>query len=303
MNHFSKAKVSQELESIARDYVYDRMDPRCKSFVRDQMQSFGPVLNRQFKYSLPDMPIGILNTVMLPARAFSKKAHIRTMSERVIQKRYREDVICPQELEKTIQRWIDERFFVPFINDVAGRVEELRKYGEYDPEVFEAKARKAMEVAVSRGGMAGDLARSLVDLAVGLVLTGSLLSDGTVAVATGGASLANGIYLSQITGFAWLWAQIAGSPVWVGALGGVLGASTLLLVVLPLVGAVMEYGVNRKWDPYLKIRKAYPDMIKAMVGSTMYEPPADKKGLLGMVMPIVDGVVQARSLLDLAVVV
>ncbi len=90
-------------------------------------------------------------------------------------------------------------------------------------------------------------------------IVGKVFSDKIVfgSMLSTGKAIATSIYMSQLSWFGALWANIFGIPAWIGVAGAI-GGMAAGIIVAPLVSPLFEFGINR-----LRAKKILTEIVRS----------------------------------------
>jgi hypothetical protein len=230
------------LEARVRELInehFDLAERRIPAFLDEHYRSFDKVMWRNIR-GLTDSLVWVRNKATWPLRKLGgPNLSTTTWTEDTLRRLFVEELVQVRDLERSLQALQQQ-----IGNAVDDQLRELRS----SPHLAGKTPKEVEEMILRHLGSANSLADEVKDiLTAGAFAIASYLVAGKLkaSLAPVGAAVAGSLYLSQAGFFAGLWYGIVGVPAWVGIVGAAAGAGIALLVA-PILGGVIEYGMNHR---------------------------------------------------------
>lgn len=235
-------KHHNAIQSIINNHfiqVEKRIDPICNSYFYNVREIFKRHWRskKDIPHDLAAIPRHSWNFVA--KKIFKKKFKSLPKSGKVkeIENIISEQLLDLSGLEKKI-----EDYLIPYQKEFEKSLSDIF---ESVPVSNRKKFAKMLESEIENLTTPIEGCRDAVMFLVAGIV-GKVFSDKIVfgSMMSTGKAIASSIYMSQLSWFGALWANIFGIPAWIG-IAGAMGGIAAGIIVTPLVSPLFEFGINR----------------------------------------------------------
>ena len=285
----------QHFEDAVRAAVsqhFDAAKARVPAFLEQHYRSLAPVLKRNFR-GLLDTPIQLRNV----AAWVSKKCRgpdfsTTTYTEDSLRKLFLDELVQVEALQQ-IMAITNARLVSQFDRDL----DQLRQHNARLGQRSVEEINKFILERVSQANDLGDEVKKLVTAASFAIATYVVTGEVARTLSPIGVAVAEGAFLANAGFWAGIWYGVFGVPAWVGIVGGVAGAGAGLLIA-PLIGGIVEYGLNRRRSLDVRFR-ARLDEVHQFVLCGATTPTKDVEGVIAQALRYFDHLVEALEFLEM----
>lgn len=231
-----------QLDARARVIIHRHFDAaarRVPAFLEKNYRSFDKVMWRNLR-GVTDYGVGLWNAATwLPGKIKGRDYSTTTWTEDKRRSLFADELVQMKSLTRSLAT----------LHKQLGRSVDARLFALRSSPRLTGKTPEEVEAMILRRlGNSNDLGDEVkVVVTKGAFAIASYLTAGKLkaSLMPVGTAVAGSMFISQAGFFAGLWYSVVGVPAWVAFVGAAAGAGVAVLVA-PVLGAVVEYGINHR---------------------------------------------------------